>query len=563
MTGTGPAAPGPVTVTPPSRSGPVDPRLWRRAAATRRYLASAVVVGTLTAVLVVAQAWLLSRGIAGVVADRSTGAALAVLPGLVAVFAGRAALSWLGTVLAQRASAAVKSQLRTDIVTARLAAPGAPATSASLVALVTQGLDALDGYFARYLPSLVLAATVPAVIGVAVLATDWVSAVVLACTLPLIPVFMVLVGWTTQALVRRRWRVQSRLGHHFADLVAGLPTLQVFGRARAQAAGLRRTGAAHHRETMAALRVSFLSALVLELLATLSVAVVAVGVGLRVVEGHLDLATALFVLVLAPEAYLPLRQVGSHYHDSADGLAAAEQAFALVDAAPSASGPGLPVPDLGTSTVELVGVHVRHPGSAQDSLAGLDLLLGPGETVALGGPSGSGKSTAVAVLLGLLRPSAGRVLVGGHDLVDLDGAGWRSRVAWVPQSPALLDGTVGSNVALGAPDAPTARVREALDRAGAPDLDLDQPVAPGTEGLSAGEVRRVALARALLRVRCGGARLLLVDEPTAGLDADTELAALAGLRGTGVTTLVVSHRPAVLAAADRVVVLDALAGVGR
>lgn len=400
-------------------------------------------------------------------------------------------------------------------------------------------------------------------VGVAILSADWVSAVVVALTLPLIPVFMVLVGWMTQTLVGRRWRVQSRLGHHFADVVAGLPTLQVFGRARAQAEGLRRTGEAHRRETMAALRVSFLSALVLELLATLSVAVVAVGVGLRVVEGHLDLAAALFVLILAPEAYLPLRQVGTHYHDSADGLAAAEQAFTLLDAAAPRAGAVEPVPDLGTSTVELVGVGVRYPRNAADSLSELDLVLAPAEVVGLSGPSGAGKSTALALVLGLARPTTGRVLVGGRDLAVLDPEGWRAQLAWVPQQPALLKGTVGSNVALGAPDAPRQRVREALDCAGAPELDLDQEVEAGSEGLSAGEIRRVALARALLRVQCGGAQLLLVDEPTAGLDADSEAAAIAGLRRLGVGALVVSHRPAVLAAADRVVRLASLTGATR
>lgn len=543
-------------------AGPVDPRLWRRAAATRHYLVAATVVGLATALLVVAQAWFLSRAIAGVFASRAVDPALAAVPALVAVLAGRALVSWLSAVLAQRAAAAVKSQLRTDIVAARLQAPSAPATSASLVTLVTQGLDALDGYVGRYLPALVLAATVPLVVGAAILATDWVSAVVLVLTVPLIPLFMVLVGWTTQTLVARRWRVQSRLGHHFADLVAGLPTLQVFGRARAQVEGLRRSGEAHRRETLAALRVSFLSALVLELLATLSVAVVAVGIGLRVVEGHLDLATALFVLMLAPEAYLPLRQVGSHYHDSTDGLAALDEATALLDAADATrTGGATDVPDPARSTVELVGVRLRHPGTGVDALPALDLLVGPGETVALTGASGSGKSSALSLLLGLAQPTEGRVLVGGRDLADLDGDAWRARLAWVPQRPALLRGTVGANVALGAPDAPLSRVREALDRAGASGLDLDQPVEAGTEGLSAGEIRRVALARALLRVQCGGASLLLVDEPTAGLDAGTELDAVAGLRGLGVSTVVVSHRPAVLAVADRVVTLGVPAAV--
>ena len=226
--------------------------------------------------------------------------------------------------LAHRAAASVKSQLRVDIMRARLARPLDSDTSAAgLVTLVTQGLDALDGFYSKYLPQLVLAVVVPVIIGVAILTADLTSALIVALTLPLIPVFMALVGWSTEARTKRRWDLQTRLARHFADLVAGLPTLQVFGRARAQAQGLAKTEAAHRGETMATLRISFLSALVLELLATLSVAVVAVTVGFRVAFGDLDLATALFVLILAPEAYLPVRQVGVHYHDSADGMAAA------------------------------------------------------------------------------------------------------------------------------------------------------------------------------------------------------------------------------------------------
>lgn len=538
-------------------SGPVDARLWRRTDATQRYLLGAVLVGTATAVVIVGQAWLLAHAIGGVFATRDARVALSLAPGLAGVFAARAMLSWLSSVLANRASAAVKSQFRTDIMAARLSQPDSAIDSASLVVMVTQGLDALDGYFARYLPQLVLAVTVPLVVGVAILSTDFISALIVALTLPLIPIFMILVGWMTRTLVARRWRVHARLAHHFADLVAGLPTLQVFGRARAQAAGVRRTEDAHRRETMIALRVSFLSALVLELLATLSVAVVAVGIGLRVVDDQLDLVTALFILILAPEIYLPLRQVGTHYHDSADGLAAAERAFRLIDAAALPARSSAPVPDLATGTIEFCGVRVRYPEASRDALSDLNLVIGAGEAVVLTGSSGAGKSTALAVLLGFVRPTAGRVLIGGRALSDLDRRQWLARVAWVPQQPALLAGTVGRNVALGAPDAPLSRVRSALGRAGAADLDLDRIVEAGTEGLSAGEIRRVALARALLRVDCGGGQLLIMDEPTAGLDADTELAALAGVRALGVGAIVVSHRPAVVASADRVVDLSA------
>lgn len=552
-----------------SRTGPVDPRLWQRARATRTYLAAGVAVGTATAVLIVAQAWLLADAIGDTFALVRTGDAVttrdlttltAALPVLVAVIGGRALLTWLNQVLAVRASAAVKSQLRADIVEARLrrrdpvSSGVGPAVgdSASLVTVVTQGLDALDGYFARYLPQLVLAVTIPLVVGIAILSADWIAAATIALTLPLIPLFMVLVGWVTQARVARRQRVQSRLAHHFADLVAGLPTLQIFGRARAQAEGLQRSEAAHRSETMATLRISFLSSLVLELLATLSVALVAVGVGLRVVEGHLDLTVALFVLILAPEAYLPLRQVGTHYHDSADGIAAAERAFGLIDAdVPTTSTTVLP--RVAQSMIELDGVTVVYPGAERAAVTDVHLAVGPREIVALHGPSGGGKSTLVDVVMGFVRPTSGTLRVRGVDVEDADLDAWRRQLAWVGQQPVLLAGTIGANVALGAANAAGARIRSALRRAGAADLDPDRTVGPRGEGLSPGEIRRVAVARALLRIDLGEAQMLILDEPTAGLDADAEALMITELRGLGIGALVVSHRPAVLAAADRTV----------
>ena len=543
-------------------AGPIDPRLIRRARATRGYLVAGVAVGSATAILTLGQAWLLSRSVADIFATRNLSTLSWAVGGLVLVFGLKAALAWANEWLAQRASAKVKSQLRRDILGARIERPLESTASGGLVTLITQGLDGLDGYFAKYLPQLLLAVTVPLIIGVAILSADLTSAIILAVTLPLIPMFMALVGWTTEAITKRRWAVQTRLANHFADLIAGLPTLQVFGRAKAQAQGLLKSETAHRNETMRTLRVSFLSALVLELLATLSVAVIAVTIGFRVVYGQLDLATALFVLVLAPEAYLPVRQVGVHYHDAADGVAAVEQAFALIDG-PEPGSTVIPaqagiserhVGPSATSDAALLSVRElthTYPGTDTPALAPVSFDIQPGEIVALAGPSGGGKTTLLNAVMGFLAPTGGSVTIGGEPIGRT--SGWRDHIAYVGQEPGLVSGTVADNVRLGFPHATHLAVTDALRRAGATELPPDQVVGDDAEGVSAGERRRIAVARALLRVTLGRAELMVLDEPTAGLDADTEAGLLHSLRALGVAALVVSHRPAVLAEADRVV----------
>ncbi len=534
-------------------AGPIDGRLLRRGRATRNFLAALTAVGVVTSVLVIAQARLISDAIAHVFASHRTDGVLRWAGLLALVFLARAALGWAGEVLAHRAAADVKSGLRHDLLAARLARPqNASAPTGTLVTLVTEGLDDLDGYYAKYLPQVLLAGSVPLIVGITIATQDIESAVIIAITIPLIPLFMALIGWSTQTQVARRLRVATRLANHFADLVTGLSTLQVFGRARAQLTGLRATENAHRAETMRTLRVTFLSSFALELLATISVALVAVSVGFRVVFAEMDLRTALFILILAPEAYLPVRQVGVHFHDAADGMAAADAAFAVVeDAGRAASAGTRPVPD--DTTLELDAVTHRYPGSPADALAPLSLTVAPGEIVALAGPSGGGKSTALAVVAGFLQPTSGRVLVGGVPLVDLDADRWRTAIAWVGQVPGMIHGTIAENTALGSPDASASDIAEALRDAGAGTLDPARPVGDDAEGLSAGERRRVGVARALLRLRSGAARLLILDEPTAGLDSDTEATVLRAVRAAGVGALVVSHRPAVLAMVDRVV----------
>jgi ATP-binding cassette subfamily C protein CydCD len=479
---------------------------------------------------------------------------------LVAVVCGRALVGWLTELAAHRASAAVKSELRGRLLERATAlGPGwlSGQRTGSLVALATRGVDALDDYFSRYLPQLGLAVVVPVAVLARIVTEDWVSAAIIVGTLPLIPVFMMLIGWATQSRMDRQWRLLSRLSGHFLDVVAGLPTLKVFGRAKAQAESIKHITGEYRRATMRTLRIAFLSSFALELLATLSVALVAVTIGMRLVHGDMALYDGLVVLVLAPEAYLPLRQVGAQYHAAAEGLAAAEDIFSVLERPAPASGTG-PVPEDGALAFE--DVTVRYPGRDTAAVTDVHLTVEPGETVALVGPSGAGKSTLLHALLGFVAPTEGRVLVGGADLSTLDMAQWHARVAWVPQHPHLYAGTIAENVRLARPDADDSAVRRALRDAGA--LEFVDALPEGTAtvlgedgtGLSAGQRQRLALARAFLADR----PVLLLDEPTAALDGATEAEVVDAVRrlAKGRTVLLVVHRPALLEVADRVVRLD-------
>ncbi|AVH96460.1 thiol reductant ABC exporter subunit CydD [Streptomyces sp. WAC00288] len=540
---------------------PIDPRLLRYARATRVFLTAMVVLGLVGAVLVVAQAMLIAEIVVGSFQEgRSVSALATPLLLLAGVAVARGLVSWLTELAAHRASAAVKSELRGRLL-GRAAALGpgwlGGQRAGSLIALATRGVDALDDYFARYLPQLGLAVVVPVAVLARIVTEDWVSAAIIVVTLPLIPLFMILIGWYTQARMDRQWKLLSRLSGHFLDVVAGLPTLKIFGRAKAQAESIRAITSEYRQATMRTLRIAFLSSFALELLATLSVALVAVTIGMRLVHGDLDLYTGLVILILAPEAYLPLRQVGAQYHAAAEGLAAAEEIFDVLEQPVRNGGTGA-VPD--SVRLELDAVTVRHAGRAEPSLDAVTLTVEPGETVALVGPSGVGKSTLLDVVLGFTAPEpGGSVRVGGEDLAGLDPEVWRSRIAWVPQRPYLFAGTIAENVRLARPDASDEAVREALRDAGAdgfvaelPD-GLDTLLGEDGAGLSAGQRQRLALARAFLADR----PLLLLDEPTAALDGETEAGVVDAVRrlAAGRTVLLVVHRPALLAVADRVVSL--------
>jgi len=554
---------------------PLDPRLLRQARAARGYVVLTAVLGFVTAGLVVAQAVLLGAILAPAIQGDATLPELGDRLGLLAgVVAARALVSWAQERFALRAATRTVAELREQVV-AHAAALGprwlASGRGPAVATLATRGLDALEPYLVRYLPQLLLAATVtPAALAV-VLGLDWVSALVIAVTIPLVPLFMVLVGQLTAGTSERRLVVMQRLGAQVLDLLAGLPTLLAFGRARGPERRVRALGDANRRATTGTLRIAFLSGMVLELLTTLSVAIVAVGVGLRLVHGGMDLEPAIAVLVLAPEVYLPLRQVGMHFHASTDGIAAAQQAFEILDE-PAPEQGRRPAPRLAGSTLALRGAGVRAGDRGVLAPAGLDLVLPVGRggrVVALTGASGAGKTTAVHALLGLVRPDRGEVDWTTPDgervpLADLDLATYWAQVAWLPQRPALAPGTLREAVTDGLDVDDVALARAArtagLDDvvAGLPD-GWDTPVGRGGTGLSVGQRQRAALAAALLGDPAA-TPLVVLDEPTAHLDARGEqvvLDAVRTWRDQGRTVLVVAHRASLVRAADEVVEVTA------
>ncbi|MEI7691584.1 MAG: thiol reductant ABC exporter subunit CydD, partial [Actinomycetes bacterium] len=430
-----------------------------------------------------------------------------------------------------------------------------------LVTNAVQGLSSLEAYFARYLPQLVLAVVVPVVILLYVFPHDLAAGTILLVTLPIIPLFMILIGLAARTATERRWRTLSLLSAHFLDAVKGLQTLKANDRAQRQVESLRETGEQYRQETMVTLRIAFLSSLVLELAAMMGTALVAAAVAIQLINGGLEFSTALAVLLLAPELYLPIRMVGQQFHASTDGLTAAQQCFALLDTPAAVSAPSspLPAPSPRDGALVLENVSFAYEGRGESVLESIDLTLSPGEQLALVGPSGQGKSTVAALILRLLDPEAGRMLCNGVNLLDVDPKAWRRQLAWVPQRPTLFSATLAENIRLGRPEADETALLAACGDAGLERLidslpqGLETPLGEGQRTLSAGETQRVALARAFLR----DAPLVILDEPTAHLDAESSAAIGESIARLSISrsVLLIVHRPALAAAADRIITL--------
>ena len=545
----------------------------RYARSARRYIAATAVTGMVTAVLVVAQAFLISGAVSRVISEgASPTSARGLVMALGAVVVARALVVLLQEAHAHRSATGTIVELRRLVLehAARLGPRWQALHGAETATLVTRGLDDLEPYFTRYLPQLVLAATVTPATVLVLIAQDWPAAVAVVCTLPLIPIFMILIGRMTQSVSQERLETMRVLGDQVLDLISGLPTLKALGRERGPAERVRSLGGAYRRTTMSTLRIAFLSGAVLEFITTLSVAIIAVEIGFRLVAGRLDLFTGLLVLMVAPEVYQPLRQVGFQFHASANGVAAAESVFEVLETPVPKRGT-LPAPDLCTAGIELDAVSVAARGTWAP--AGLSATIRPGGLVALIGQSGAGKTTATQILLGLMPADRGHVRIvpdSGHapqggavDLSEIDPATWWEQIAWVPQRPTITPGTVLDNVAPGASvgDGVPDELAEAARATGFDEVVATLPqgwettVGSGGAGLSVGQRQRLALTRALYST----APLVVMDEPTAHLDAASEahvLTAVRALHASGRTVVVIAHRPALIALAEQAVVVE-------
>ncbi|WP_072687085.1 thiol reductant ABC exporter subunit CydD [Rhodococcus marinonascens] len=557
-------APVPAQVSPGGERAsrrPVDPRLWRYSAAARGYLVLTVGLSLVNVAMVIVSALMIGRVLGGVIVNGATdlgqwSTELVVLAIAVGV---RAVGTWLQSRFAHRAATRVVAELRGEVlgVATRMQPRELDPRRDEIATVLTRGIDGLLPYLIGYLPALVLAATLTPATLVVIAFQDLTSAAIIFVTLPLIPIFMILIGLLTKGKAAKTLTAMTTLSSQLLDLLAGLPTLRALGREQGPAMRIRELGDAHRRTTMSALRVAFLSSMVLELLATLCVALVAVSIGLRLVYGDMGLEAGIVALILAPEVYLPLRMVGTQFHAAEDGMAAASRAFAVIDADRDDSGHGTEIVEFAGARIEFEDVDVRSRyGSAPHGLTG---ALEPGAVSVLTGPNGSGKSTAVQALLGLIDVDHGEVRVAGKAVGALDRSSWWAQVAWLPQHPVLVPGTLDENLRL---IGEVLDLEEACAATGFDVVLAELPdgwgtrVGAGGVGLSLGQRQRLALTRVLSTRR----PVLVLDEPTAHLDDNSERTVLDSLRrlaAAGRTVVVVGHRPTLLAAADRVIEVSA------
>ena len=525
--------------------------------------------------LLILQAWLLAQIINSVVfGEADLNRVAPWLWPLLLLFALRAGIAWASEQSAFRAAAQVKISLR-DRLYRHIQAAGpawmAGQRSGAIAEDLSRGIESIEAYYARYLPAMSLTALIPLAILIVVLPLDWLTALIMLVTAPLIPVFMILIGSSVERLNQQLWKDLARMGAHFLDVIQGMTTLKLFNASRREAEVIARISDDYRASTMRVLRVAFLTSAVLELFSTLGIAIIAVFIGFRLYQLDLPIpdliappeisfVTGFFILLLAPEFYAPLRNLGTHYHGRMEAIAAAERLVAVLDTE---------LPPAPQQVATLSADRLRRirfdavsysyePG--RPALDHTSFEIGAGERIALVGPSGAGKTTVASLLLGFIRPDSGRILIDDQPLQALDLNDWRRRLAWLPQQPRLFQGSIADNIRLGLPDATLDAVRDAARRAQAAEFidrlprGYDTAVGERGAGLSGGQIQRVALARAFLR----DAKLVILDEATASLDPASEALVQQAVDrlAEGRSMLVIAHRLSTVRDADRILVID-------
>ncbi|MER5172843.1 thiol reductant ABC exporter subunit CydD [Thioclava kandeliae] len=524
--------------------------------AGKRAAALAIAAALGSGAMVIVQAYAVAAMIAGVTVDKTgLGGMHAQIILFVLAMILRAAFDTLRQGLAFEAGAAIRARLR-EVILGRVGAARIHdlPPSGEVAGLVSDGVEAVQEYFAAFLPQRMIAALIPALVLVCVIPFDWVTALILAITAPIIPVFMVVVGKGAEALNRRQWQRLMVMGAHLFDRIAGLVTLRQLGAAQREAALVAAMSEGYRSATMKVLRLAFLSSLVLEFFSTIAVAMVAVYVGFRLYYGDITFLPGLFALLIAPEFFRPLREMGQHYHARMAAIGAAEAMIGLIG--PDAPAPETPDPAGNWRILSVEGLAFTHEGG--DSIEPLSFTLKRGRTLAIMGPSGAGKTTLARLILGQLPPQSGHILLDGH---ETDPKTLQEGTGWLPQTPRLFAGTIAENIALGQPTASMAkieacaRIAQAHDFITASTSGYKTVLGEGGAGLSGGQIRRVAMARALL----SEPDLLILDEPTAALDAaGAQTLMEAVLAATpDAARLIITHDPTCAALADRVIMLEA------
>ncbi|MFD0960424.1 thiol reductant ABC exporter subunit CydD [Paenibacillus chungangensis] len=541
-------------------------KLIRQSKGTRKLFAASILFGVIGGAIMITEAIYLADAVNDAFLNGfGLQVIMPALYMLLALIAARAVVHGIAEYMADRMAGGIKSELRLQL--ARKLTELGPQYSKSersgeLISTVYEGVEQLETYLAKYVPQVAMSMLIPAAVFCVAAGLDTITAIVYAITLPLLIVFMILIGIAAQAKTDRQFKLLGRLGGHFHEVLRGLPTLKIFNRSREQIDIISRISEEHRRSTMGTLRLAFLSAFVMELFATLSTAMVAVFLGVRLVEGDIGFQHAFLVLLLTPEFYAPVRALGTQFHAGRNGMAAAKRIFAILDTEP----PGLVEKDDGLRLdkggsgyrIEFQNVTVTYPGMDRPALSNLTMTLEPGERIAIVGATGSGKSTILDLLQGFIKPSEGRILMNGVELSSLSLQWWRGELAVVPQKVHLFRGTVMDNIALSCPEAGEKEIMAAA-RAACADAFIQQlpngyhTVLTESVQLSGGQAQRIAMARALLR----DSRLLLMDEPTSGLDIASEEALKSGmeLMMKERMSITVAHRLETVRDADRIIVL--------